>query len=43
MSSNETMAIDKDKADLVLGLPPANTKDGWLGVRLSSSPPPVPA
>jgi Protein of unknown function (DUF1153) len=32
MSSNEAIAIDKDKADLVLGLPPAETKR-WVSRR----------
>jgi hypothetical protein len=31
-SSNKPMAIDKDKSDLVLGLPPANTKR-WVSRR----------
>jgi hypothetical protein len=32
MSSNEPIAIDKDKRDLLLGLPPANTKR-WVSRR----------
>ena len=32
MSSNKTIAIDKNKSDLVLGLPPSNTKR-WVSRR----------